>query len=341
MSILYPTAATLKAIEQAKLPLLTMDDPTFTLFPQVTEDTVDLLWEQEDNYVGLQNVRGLNGQPGKVKPVGYKRFKAEPGFYGDYSELQEKEVTERRKLGTFGEVIDLNDVIMKRHDQLLGRRIDRQRKLVWDLLQNGTFSVAHENGGIVHTDTYPLQTGSASDWSVLTTATPLADLRALKLLARGYSVRFDKTATMYMNQTTANYLVNNQNANDLFGKRQEVGATFNSIEDVNKILAANDLPLIEVYDETYFTDAAPTTPVTFIADDKVVIVGKRKGNAPVGDVCAIRNANNPDCEPGPYTKVVDSSASSMNPVPRTIGVHDGWNGGIRLYYPSACIRLSV
>ena len=341
MSVLYPTSAKLKEIEKAKLPLLTQDDVAFELFPMVTEDTVDLLWEQEDNYTGLQNVRGLNGQPGKVKPVGYKRFKAEPGFYGDYSELEEKEITERRKLGTFGETIDLNDVIMKRQDQLLARRLDRIRWMIWTLLTTGTFSVVNESGGIVHTDTYPLQTSTGSNWSTFATATPLADFRAIKLLARGYSVKFDQSARAIMNLTTANYMLNNTNASDLFGKRMDVGATFNSVKDVNKVLAAQDLPQVEIYDETYFADSAPTVPVLFIPDRKVVVIGKRKNNAPIGDVCAVRNANNPEAGPGPYTKVTDSANASMDPVPRKVRVDDGWNGGLRLYYPSACIVLSV
>jgi len=341
MSILFPTSARLKEVEKQKLPLLTQDDAAFELFPMVSEDTIDLLWEQEDNYVGLQNVRGLNGQPGKVKPIGYKRFKAEPGFYGDYSDLEEKEITERRKLGTFGETIDLNDVIMKRQDQLLARRLDRIRWTIWTLLTTGTFSVSNESGGIVHTDTYPLQTSSGSDWSTVATATPLADFRAIKLLARGYSVKFDQTANAYMSLGTANYLLNNTNASDLHGKRMDVGATFNSIVDINKVLAAQDLPQIAIYDETYFADSAPTTPVLFLPVDKVVVIGKRKNGAPIGDVCAVRNANNPDAGPGPYSKVTDSASASMDPVPRKVRLDDGWNGGLRIYYPSACIVMSV
>lgn len=341
MSSVYPTSATLKLVAQDKLSLLTRDDPAFELFPPTTEDVAELQWEIRGNVVGLQSVRGVNGQPGVVKPLGANRFKAEPGEYGDVWLLDEKAVKERRKLGTFGDAVDLTDLVYEGQDQLLAREIDRLRVMIWTLLQQGVFSFVNAIGNVVHTDAYPLQQAVGSNWSNLAGATPLQDMRATKLLHRGHSVKFDRTATAYANTTTINYLLNNTNAADLYGKRQDVGATFNSLADINKIFSANDLPQFAEYDETYFTDAAPTVPVTFLTDRKVVIVGKRKDGSPVGDVCAIRNANNPKCEPGSYDYVADSLERGMAPVPRQISVHRGWSGGIRLYYPSACISLTV
>jgi hypothetical protein len=340
MSTVYQTSAELLAIEQVKLPLLTEDDPAFELFPHTSAETTELQWEQEDNYTGLQNVRGINGQPGKVRNIGAKRFKAEPGAYGDYLELDEKEITERRVLGTFGETMDLRLIIAKKQDFLLSRRLDRQRWMIWTLLINGTFSVLSQNGALLHTDSYPLQKANGSDWSNLATATPLADLRALKLFSRGTSNRFDASSKFYLNMTTTNWLLNNQNTNDIAGKRRDVGATFNSISDVNEILVANDLPRAVPYDETYFDDANPSQFVLFIPDHKLVVVGKRRDGNSVGDLCACRNANNPTGAPGPYTIVTDSANSSMNPVPRIIRVDDGWTGGIRLKYPSALVSLT-
>src|SRR4051812_47131114 len=102
MSQVLPTSATLKLVAQDKLPLLTRDDAAFELFPMTTEDVVELQWEIRGNVVGLQNVRGLNGQPGVVKLIGMNRFKAEASQYGDAVVIDEKQITERRKLGTFG-----------------------------------------------------------------------------------------------------------------------------------------------------------------------------------------------------------------------------------------------
>jgi hypothetical protein len=285
MNLTFPTSAELKEIEQAKLPVLTKDDPTFQLFPMTTEDTDTLLWEQRDNFTGVQAARGLNGQPGRVRRVGAKRYQAEVGYYGDFEEIDEEEITKARKLGTFGERANLDYLVSWKQDYLLQREVDRMRLMVWTLMTTGAYTALTPDGAMVHTDTYPLQTANAAvAWATVATATPLVDFRALKILARGYSTRFDGTATAYMNLTTANNLLNNTNANDLFGKRQDVGATFNSIVDVNKVLAAQDLPRIQVYDDTYFVEGA-TTPTLFIPNNKVVVVGTRK-NGPRSATCA-------------------------------------------------------
>src|SRR5262245_5489731 len=110
-TINLPTSAALKLAEQAKLPLLTRADPTFQLFPTTTEDTDELQWEQRDNFTGVQNARGLGGQPGRVRKVGAKRWKAEVGAYGDWEEIDETELTKSRKLGTFGEAATWDDMV--------------------------------------------------------------------------------------------------------------------------------------------------------------------------------------------------------------------------------------
>lgn len=343
ISVLFPTSVELSQIEQAKLPVLTQDDLTFELFPMVNKDSARVQWEQLDNYTGLQEIRGLNGAPTSVKLKGGKRYEMEPGYYGEFVEIMESDLVLRRQMGTLGTPIDVKDLVYQAQDQLLQRRIDRIRYIVWTLLTTGTFSVSGGiGGGILHKDTYPIQTASAATaWSDHAASTPLADLRALKLKHRGYSTRFDQTATMAMNLVWANHLLNNSNAADLGGKRRDMGATFNGIGEVNEIMAANDLPKIKIYDETYFTDAAPTTPVPFIADAKVVVIGKRTSNAPVGEYQMTRNGSNPSMEAGPYTFVKDSLDQSDNPVPRKLDVHDGHNGGIALHFPSSVVVLSA
>jgi hypothetical protein len=345
MNLTFPTSAALKLVEQAKLPLLTKDDPTFALFPTVSEDTDELQWEQMDTFTGIQAARGLNGEPGRVKNVGFKRMKAEVGYYGDFAEIDELEITKRRKLGTFGDTATINDLIMFRQDYLLAREIDRLRLMVWTLLQTGAYSAFSLTGALIHTDTYAFQSVTAAvPWSNLALATPLADMRALKLRARGFSTYYDSRATMYVNLKQCNYLLNNTNAADLYGKRVEAGSTLNSLSDLNKILAANDCPKIEVYDEGYFPEG--TTPgvdpqVQFLADGKAVVIGPRKSGAPVGDVCQVRNANNADGEPGSYTIVSDSLGNNVAPVPRKVRIDRGWNGGLRIYFPSSVAYMNV
>lgn len=329
---LYPSNAELQEIAQTKLPRLTSQRRIFDILPIVTADAAVLMWEQRDNYKGLQQVRGLNGAPSRVKAVGGKRFIAQPGVYGEYATIDELELTQRRRWGTFATPVDLTDVVMEKQDQLLQRRLDRIEQIGWTLLTTGTFSVSSV-AGVVHTDSYTFQTHDASTWGTVATATPLADLRAVKLLARGYSTSFGANARAYMNQGTLNNLLNNTNSADVGGRRQ--GGFLPTTADVQGVLLADDLPQVVVVEDGYYDDAGTWTK--FLVDGKVLVVGARGNGDPVGDYALTRNANNPDMAPGAYMRVV----AEPDRIPRQVEVHDGHNGGPRLYYPSSVVIMDV
>jgi hypothetical protein len=132
-----------------------------------------------------------------------------------------------------------------------------------------------------------------------------------------------------------NYLMNNTNAADMFGKRL-TNSTINSLEDVNTILGANDFPQIVPYDKGYISDAGVFT--NFIPDSKAVLVGARTNGAKLGEYRMTRNANNPTVEPGPYTRVIDHGE---NFIPRKIEVHDGHNGGPVIWFPGAVVTFTL
>jgi hypothetical protein len=336
-TLIMPTSAELQLIAQEKTPVLTMDDPIFQILPVTTADEAVLMWEQRDNYLGLQGVRGLNGQPGRVNPVGGKRYVVTPGYYGEYGVLNELMLTTRRAWGSFGMTIDVRDMVMEWQDFLLNRRIDRWRYIGWTLLSSGTFSASRSDGTVEHTDSYTLQHFTASPlWSTTATAHPLADLRANKLLGRGKGVNFGSGSTLYMNQSDVNNLLNNTNASDLFGRRTQGVSGVNNLSDLNAMLAGDDLPKIVVYDEGYL-DSTGTFQL-FIAAGSAVHVGKRLQGQVIGDICATRNANNPDLGPGPYQKIIDRGEDQ---VPRVIEVHDGANFAPRLYYPGSVIYYTI
>lgn len=332
----YPTATALREIEQELLPAMTMDDAIFDEFPIVEVAETKVKWEQEDNYTGLQQVRGMNGLPGKVAKTGAKQYEYEPGVYGEFETIEEKELTERRALGQFTEFISLGDIVARLQGKLLVRRNDRIRKNLWDLLTAGVFTSTNDAGQTYHSDTFPLKTHSAAvDWSTFATATPFADIRGAVLKQRGQSVAFGRQAKMYMNQQEVNNLLQNINPNDMFGRRL-VNSTINSLEDVNSIFGANDLPAIVPYDRGYISDAGTFTP--FIPDGKAVLVGARTNGAKLGEYRMTRNANNPNAEPGAYTRVIDHGE---NRVPRSIEVHDGHNGGPIIWFPGAIVSISI
>lgn len=336
-TFVYPAAEELREVEQDKLPRLEAERPVFSIFPIEEVDNHILSWEQLDNYLGLQQVRGLNGEPARIKKTGGKRYMAEPGVYGEFDSIDEQELTMRRPWGLYGRPVDVSDLVMASQDKLLGRRLDRLEWIVWTLLTTGTFSVANLVGGVTHTDAYTTQSYTAGvTWATVATATPIANFRAVQLLSRGRSVSFGAGARAFMNRTTFNNMLANTNNNDLAGKRTSGLGSVLSLQDANVILAGEDLPQIVVYDEGYLDESG--TFQLFIPNAKVVVVGRRAGGARVGAYRMTRNANNPNMEPGSYTKVIDRGDQH---VPRQIDVHDGHNGGPVLFFPGAIVLMNV
>lgn len=330
----YPSNAELRRIAQVKLPMLTMMDPIFEHFPIRNVNSSVVMWEQEDDYLGLQQVRGINGEFSRVKKTGSKRFIMQPGIYGEYEMMDEQELTEKRAIGSFGNVMDVDEDIAKKQDKLLSREIDRIRYIAWTLATTGTFAVSLPTGGVAHTDTYPLQTYAGSDWSAAASATPILDYRTAALKYRSKGVTFGKSAASYANQVTINRLFGVTNAADIGGKLVVNGNSIVDLSQINQILLSNDLPRIIPYDDGYLDDTGTFVP--FIADDKVVIVGKRVDNGTVGEYQMTRNANNDNMEPGPYDEVIVSTDP-----PKTIKIYRGHNGGPAVFFPSAVIMMSV
>jgi hypothetical protein len=338
-TFVYPSNSELMEIEPEVMAVLTQDDPIFDFFPIENLDADQVIWDQEDNSFGLQQVRGLNGDPPKVNRIGYKTYRMSPGYYGEHEMIDEEELTRRRQIGTWNAPVDITDLVRRAQDHLLAREVVRIKVIGWNLLANATFSVSTASGAVAHTDTYDTQDfDSTVGWGTAATATPLGDFRAAQLLGRGHGVDFGRQARALMNLVTWNKLINNGNAADLYGRRTQGLGTYESLEDINKLLMGDNLPAVEVYDDGYFNDAG--TWVSFIPDDKVILVGKRKDGGRIGAYKLTRNANNPNLEPGSYTHVVDSLETSK-PVPRQIVVHRGHNGGVALYYPSAIVVMNV
>lgn len=332
----YPTATELRQVEQEKLPRLMAARPIFDILPLEESDSHILTWEQRDNYTGLQQFRGLDGDPPRVKALGGRRFAMQPGVYGEFRRIDEQELTVRRPWGQWEGVVSVDDLVMDAQDHLLGRRLDRIEKIGWDLLVAGVFSVAGPTGTTVHTDAYTTQTYTASDWGTAATATPLADFRAVQLLGRGTSSGFGASARAYLNQVTFNRLVANTNANDLAGRFSVLQNTVRSAQSVNEVQSGEGLPRLVIYDEGYLDETGAFQ--LYIPDDKVVVVGQRSSGAAVGGYRMTRNAQNPGMAPGPYTLVIDRGEMT---VPRTVEVHDGHSGGPVLYLPGAIVVMSV
>lgn len=338
-NLVMPTNAEISQIAQDFLPEITLADPIFGHMPISSHDTTLVMWEQEDNYFGLQQARGLDGPYPNVQNVGVSQFQARPGVYGDSMFISSTDLTERRQYGTFATPVNIDDLVMPKVRQLKTREVARIKVTLWTLLSSGTFSVLGRNGAIQATDTYPLQTFSASvPWSTSATATPLADLSAVALKWAGHSVSFNRDAIAYMNRTTFNYLRTNGNAVDMYGRRTQGLGTYNSLSQINELFTGDDLPQIVVYDKGYWL--TKTSFVRFIPNNKVVVVGRRDDGAAIGGYYMTRNVDNPDMGPGAFMKIIDTAAQNDAP-PRRIELYAGHNGMPVITYPSAVVIMTV
>jgi hypothetical protein len=334
----YPTSAELMEIAQERLPRLMEGRVVFDFFPIAEVDAHLLKWEQMDNFLGLQKVRGLNGEPPRVKRVGQKVYQMNPGAYGEFVPIDEQELTSRRQTGTFGDPISVDDLVSRAELQLEQRELDRIELIIWTLLATGTFSVSNENGAVTHTDAYTTQTFTAGiTWATSATAIPLGNFRAVQLLGRGKGVSFGAGARAYMNRSTLNAMLGNTNANDLAGRRASGLLSVLNLNEVNNILMGEDLPTVVPYDEGYLDDAGAFQ--LFVPNNKVVVIGQRPNNQDVGEYRKTRNANNPDLGPGSYTMIYDS-VDAQKP-PRNLEVHRGHNGGPVIFFPSAAVTMTV
>jgi hypothetical protein len=187
----YPNAITLQTINQELAPTLEGNRAIFDFLKTRDVDSPFVAWEQKNNYLGLQQVRGINGAPSRVKAVGGSRFVMEPGYYGEFMLIDERELTTRRAWGSFTTSIDVTDLVREKQDQLLQRRYDRIEWMIWTLMQPPAPSRVSDGSSVLHTDSYTTQTYSAGwPWATVATATPLADFRAIQLKGRGYSLNF-------------------------------------------------------------------------------------------------------------------------------------------------------
>lgn len=333
----FPTSTELIEIAQEKIPMLSTARAGFDILPMRSVDQPMLIWEQRDNYTGLQQARGLGGRPTRVTKVGAKRYMMEPGYYGEFQEIDEREITTRRQFATWNTPINITDLVMEAQDQLLGRRLDRVEQIIWSLLVTGKFSVFQDNV-LMHTDEFPLLSyASVIPWSTQATSTPLQNFRDIQLLGRGKSVNFGAGATAYMNRRTSNFMLANTNNADLAGKRTSGLANVLSPSDAQTLLTGEGLFNLRIYDEGYLSEPLGEF-VPFIPDNKIVVVGQRPAAQKVGEYRMTRNANNVGLQSGPYMKVIDRGEQQ---VPRSIEVHDGHNGGPVLFFPSSVIVMGV
>lgn len=348
MPFVYPTTASrIRMIQPEYIANDRADRLGLKIMPIINSEFFKVRWNQADTYGGLQHLRGLDGKPTRVLRVGSTTYEYEPGVFGEYYDVTETELMTRA--GNFdipSTNISVADLAVEADRILIQREDDRIESSIWTLLTTGTLQIlidSDDGTQIGYYDTYSFQSYTPLvPWSTSATATPILDLQNIqqKGFAAGRSVNFGAGATIYMNQVTANRLLNNTNANDYGGRRSQYGATLNNLVGANGYFAGQNLAQIVVYDQGYYNKPPKKGGVfkKFIPDGVGVIVGQRPGNVAIGNYIMTRNMSNGGA-PGSYSYEIDR-ANGRNGEKRTpcnIEFHRGHNGGPAIYYPSAVI----
>ena len=336
----YPTNEELMAVESEKFEALNADDPFEPFMPARNVDDWLLRWTVDAYAGGLQQLRGLNGDPTYVARVGASEYVMRPGVYGEFMTVDEEEMTTRAQrfvASQAGGRVDISDLVLRLQDQLLDRRARLIRYIRATLFMTGTFAVADKKGagGYRHTDTYSVQTYNATTWATVATATPLLDLRAVKLLGAGKNADFGSGATAIMNSITFNNLIGNTNAADLGGQKTTTLSPLTSAQQFNSIMLTADLPQIRVWDDGYYTTGGTFT--RYVPNGAVAVISRPPATGTVGEYRMCWQAVT--SQGGPYTFVKDRRDEQR--VPPIIEVHDGHNGGPVMLRPWQVVVMDV
>ena len=140
----FPANAALEIVQRDLLPRITADRPIFDILPIKNSDNHLLIWTQMDNIIGVQQARGMDGQPPRVKKTGAKQYIFNPGIYGEFLDIDEQELTAKGSYAVPGAVYDLTEEVSERQLQLKQREMDRIEQLGWrtHLLHS---AVAHDH----------------------------------------------------------------------------------------------------------------------------------------------------------------------------------------------------
>lgn len=356
LNLIYPNAVETHEIDQDLISGPQgeeTDDVTLSLLPRQNENTHNVRWLQLDNYYGIMGMRGLDGSPSKVIEVGTSSYVYEPGVYGEFMEIGEREMTSRAAPMNPNLPIPVTDLVTIRMRQLRGRQYDRIRYNIWTLLGTGTLNIPANGptGFTTYQDSYSIQTYTAPiPWSSTSTATPIQNLQYLQQLGVGHSVDLGAKANLFMNQVTANRMLNNSNAADFGGRRNSYGATLNNMVDAVNYFAAQNLPKPTIFDEGFmpYQQQGPITNSAvqfqkFIPNGLSICFGVRKNNAPVGRFKMTLQGVGGAVSSEPYSFIQDFATGSLAPrtVPPKLVIQMGFNGGPVLEYPSSVIAFTT
>lgn len=337
----YSTNALMESIDPVLMVNATMNDQIFQELPVRTVPTHKVVWEQKDSYRGLMQHRGLDGTPPPVPRVGSNMFEYSPSVFGEKVVFLEQELVTRSAPASIGTAIDIQTLVNEGRDMLLTRQVNRMKWMLWTLVTTGYLKLTDDLTGAIYelTAFVPQLFTSTVPWSTAATATPMADFRAVKLLARGTSSSFGTAARAFANSTTINRLYANTNASDIFGKRSPNQGTLTGLRQINDVIREESLPTIVEYDGGYLDDSGAFQ--LWIPNGYVILFGARENGAPLGNFLLTRNLASGAGSSAPYVKTIEYGLANDSPPPVRVEVHRGFNGGPKVDYAGSIVIMNV
>jgi|CXWL01.1.fsa_nt_gi hypothetical protein len=350
LTLTFPTNAELNEVVQAF-----EASPEDYIGKQILPDNESMFqevrWDERDHDRGITSAHTMGTDPKTGTRQGSRTRSYTPIPFKETDLLKEDEILRSRQLGTMAGTLDLSEEIARIAKDRFDKTEARKEKLRWDTLLG---AIAINENGVKVDETFPVQTHDvAVAFGTAATAAPLKEFNAVKLKFRKTGASADG-AKAYLNQTTANMLLENQNAGDLKGFQN---ANFTqlpySIDEANKVLKVRGLPELVVYDEGWVDDNDDLQ--LFIPDNRIIVVGKRKKGQSVGDFMSTPSLhNNRNGQPAPgFFSIIEVNGSpseqvgavsmgqlgsSKNP---KVEITGGIYGGTRLIYPKSVIVMDV
>jgi hypothetical protein len=308
-------------------------------------------WDELDNEAGMTAAHKLGTEAKTNARPGSKTKSYEPMYFKEGEVIDERELLQARAYGTFGDTLNISELVGERNKAGMDKDFIRQEWLIWQALQG---SINVDELGVKLSETIAVQEFTpVVAWNTLATAKPLTDCDAMKLMFRGTGAT-SEGAIMYMNQTTLNKLLENQNDNDIKGYRNSNFTNIQfSLTQLQPILKERGLPQIELYEGGYFDKDGNWQ--LYIPDGKAIIVGNagegRKGGdfpltpslhrivngRPTGGMFSFIEVNGqPNI--GMMTINLEQLGQKSNP---KLEVFHGFYGGPRIKFPRRIIKVNA
>ncbi len=335
----FPDNASITQIERQRT--INLDQSQFlgSRYMPLTEENADtVLWEIRDDVQGLTFVRGADEPYPLTQDSGAKRFLVTPGRYGEMRVLPEDKVERYRRLGTWGEPINLSEELGRVMSEIAYKEVMTIEYVRWQLMALGSVSIANKDGIPIKIASYNVNSFvPAIAWTNTSTATPLNDLRLLRDSATGNGHDFGFKSEAVATSQTWSKVFGNTNPGDIYGKRGAALSNVLGIKSFNASIAPDeDVAQLVNYNGTYKDNTGSAQK--FIPDGYVVVVGYHLaglGNI-AGNYVMTRNGSNPNGDPGVYAEI----GLKAEP-PRTPWVARGHNGAPKINYTKQIVVMKV